>query len=258
MAEPASRICFLETVTGRVGIPYRVHRRKGMRHLRVVVDESNQVVLKVPFGISERQAVEFLRRQGDWVWRVLQSTPKGLRLDSYLQEHPRLSGLGRVFAVKLGTGPRAEVCWDLEAGRWEGRLPKDDEAARTELLIEGLRAFAREVIPARVFAIAGQYDLKVQRVTVRDQRTRWGSCSAKRTISLNWRLILLPVELHDYIILHELAHLTHLNHSRRFWSLLEEYDRRSAQHDREVTEISRVVMRLGRSPRTPLDAGSES
>jgi hypothetical protein len=255
MAEQANRICYLETVSGRVGIPYRVHRRKGMRHLRVVVDESNQVLLKVPFGISEKRAVEFLRQQGDWVWRVMQSMPKGLRLESYLHEAPHLSGLGRRFSVEIANGTPAEVWWDLDAGTWFGRFPKDDDAARREMLIEGLRAFASEVIPARVFAIAQKYDLKVNRVTVRDQRTRWGSCSAKRTISLNWRLILLPVALHDYIILHELAHLTHLNHSKRYWDLLREYDAKSEQHDREVTEISRVVMRLGRVTKVPVNEG---
>jgi len=71
----------------------------------------------------------------------------------------------------------------------------------------------------------------VKRVTVRGQRTRWGSCSRRGTISLNWRLIQTPEDVRDYIILHELAHLRQMNHSDRFWREVERLcpDYRSAE-----------------------------
>jgi predicted metal-dependent hydrolase len=62
----------------------------------------------------------------------------------------------------------------------------------------------------------------VRRVAIRDQRSRWGSCSPRRDISLNWRLVMMPAEVRDYVLLHELAHLRVPNHSRRFWRLLDE------------------------------------
>jgi predicted metal-dependent hydrolase len=68
---------------------------------------------------------------------------------------------------------------------------------------------------------ATQHELPVKRVTVRNQRSRWGSCSRRGTISLNWRLIQAPGFVRDYIILHELAHLRHMNHSRRYWAEVE-------------------------------------
>ena len=68
------------------------------------------------------------------------------------------------------------------------------------------------------------------RITVRDQRTRWGSCSAKGNLNFNWRLILAPGEVLDYVVVHELAHRREMNHSKRFWSLVEmvlpDYERR--------------------------------
>ena len=73
-------------------------------------------------------------------------------------------------------------------------------------------------MPPRVLELAALHQLRVQRVTVRNQRSRWGSCSRRGTISLNWRLVQAPEFVRDYIVLHELAHLREMNHSSRFWS----------------------------------------
>ncbi len=72
-------------------------------------------------------------------------------------------------------------------------------------------------LPARVVQLAGLHQLPVGRVSVRNQKSRWGSCSRGGTICLNWRLVQAPGFVSDYIILHELAHLKEMNHSRRFW-----------------------------------------
>ena len=73
-------------------------------------------------------------------------------------------------------------------------------------------------LPARLSELAQAHALTVRRVSVRNQRSRWGSCSRRGTVSLNWRLVQVPIAVRDYIILHELAHLRHLNHSARFWA----------------------------------------
>jgi predicted metal-dependent hydrolase len=78
-------------------------------------------------------------------------------------------------------------------------------------------------ISARARALAALHGLPVQRVTVRNQRSRWGSCSQRGTVSLNWRLIQVPASVRDYIILHELAHLREHNHSPRFWAVVAEF-----------------------------------
>lgn len=79
---------------------------------------------------------------------------------------------------------------------------------------------ARE-LPPKVFEFAQMHGLTVRRVTVRNQKSRWGSCSRRGTISLNWRLIQAPAFVRDYIILHELMHLRQMNHSVRFWREVE-------------------------------------
>jgi predicted metal-dependent hydrolase len=81
-----------------------------------------------------------------------------------------------------------------------------------------LRHLAARELPPLVIEFAARHQLQVNRVTVRNQRSRWGSCSRRGQISLNWRLVQAPASVRDYIILHELAHLRQMNHSRRFWA----------------------------------------
>jgi predicted metal-dependent hydrolase len=77
---------------------------------------------------------------------------------------------------------------------------------------------AGEELPRRVYGLAEVHQIQIKRVSVRNQRSRWGSCSRRGTISLNWRLVQAPPFVGDYIILHELAHLKEMNHSSRFWA----------------------------------------
>lgn len=80
-----------------------------------------------------------------------------------------------------------------------------------------LRRLAQAELPPRVLELSQHHGFRIRRISVRNQRSRWGSCSQRGTISLNWRLIQVPPFVRDYIILHELAHLRHMNHSADFW-----------------------------------------
>ena len=81
-----------------------------------------------------------------------------------------------------------------------------------------LRRLAAQELPGRVLELAALHDISVTRVSVRNQKSRWGSCSRRGAISLNWRLVQMPPAVRDYIILHELMHLRQMNHSARFWN----------------------------------------
>lgn len=99
----------------------------------------------------------------------------------------------------------------VKVGRRPTAGPGDDlEARRT----------AERELPARLLELAAAHGLTVGRVSIRNQRSRWGSCSSTGTITLNWRLVRMPPGVRDYVMLHELMHLREANHSKRFWRLV--------------------------------------
>ena len=99
----------------------------------------------------------------------------------------------------------------------ERRQPRQElsEAAR-----HALRLQAKRELPDRLLQLAGQFGLRVARVSVRNQQSRWGSCSPNGHICLNWRLVTMPEWIRDYVIIHELMHLKRLDHSPKFWKLV--------------------------------------
>ena len=86
--------------------------------------------------------------------------------------------------------------------------------------VRELRARARRELPPRLLELAAMHGVRVGRVSVRNQRWRWGSCSRSGHICLNWRLVQMPVDIRDYVMLHELMHLKRMDHSPRFWKLV--------------------------------------
>ncbi|MFZ9683187.1 MAG: M48 family metallopeptidase, partial [Cephaloticoccus sp.] len=125
---------------------------------------------------------------------------------------------GELTEIRVATtGERPQVCVAADVFRVRGL----DGDLRPTLEAHFARR-AKIELPARTWELAALTGMEVKLVTVRNQRSRWGSCSAHGTISLNWRLVQTPDFVRDYIIYHELMHLREMNHSDRFWARVEE------------------------------------
>nr|MDA3815558.1 M48 family metallopeptidase [Patescibacteria group bacterium] len=84
------------------------------------------------------------------------------------------------------------------------------------------KEIARKIVQEKIDKFNEYYDFKIGRIAIRNQRSRWGSCSSKKNLNFNYRVVYLPEKLIDYLVVHELCHLKQMNHSKNFWSLVEE------------------------------------
>lgn len=111
-----------------------------------------------------------------------------------------------------------EKCADWIASRRSAVAPASLRRDRlSESQAQELRDRARDELPRELSTLAQRHGVAVTRVSIRNQRSRWGACSARGSITLNWRLILVPAFVREYVMIHELMHRRELNHSRRFW-----------------------------------------
>ena len=233
------------TTTAGESVPVYIRRRKGTKHLRLSIGQRNQVVASVPWHTSDRTVVNLIDEQRQWLEGQLSSAPKVYSLIQWLAKYPHLTASGDVFDVHIEPSVKrsADYIFDQGGAVLVLRLPRIEERQLRALVCQ----FAKDSLVCRVSYHSKRLGLKFGSLSVRDQSSRWGSCSARRGISLNWRLVLLSPALQDYIILHELAHLSEMNHSKRFWSLLDHYDPLRVVHEAELDQISAKLMRVGRS-----------
>ena len=184
------------------------------RRYRLTLRRDGTAVATIPRRGSEREARRFVAGQRGWLERARarqQARPRAPEI--WTVDTPVLWRGSQVPIRPAADGARPAVALGAETFRVR-RLDGDLRPA----LEAQLRRRARIELPARAWELAAATGTAIRGVTVRSQRSRWGSCSAGGTISLNWRLLQLPDAVRDYLILHELMHRWEMNHSRRFWA----------------------------------------
>jgi predicted metal-dependent hydrolase len=145
-------------------------------------------------------------------------------------------------------------CFKIEFGNKAGLLKKQMDLIQiysgiTEAQLQRhMMSLAKEPLKNLTLSLAKEKNLQPNSVTIRNQKSRWGSCSARGTISLNWRLILMPDHLQTHIILHELAHMIHPNHSADFWNLLNRWDAEFETNKRLLRKMGKIWISLGQIP----------
>lgn len=193
--------------------------RKNARAKRYILRINNEgkVQVTVPKYGTQRDALDFANEHRDWIERERKVAHEARRDQRELRE-------GDAVFFK---GEPTRLCIAKDWGRpvliisSYRRFIADENMDLTRPVTDLLREVASEEIPQRVRSLSDSLGLDFERVVIRNQRTRWGSCSSTGVISLNWRLIMMPAGAMDYVIIHELMHLREMNHSDRFWRWVE-------------------------------------
>ena len=200
------------------GHAVEVHVKLNPRARRLIVKvhpTSGEVSVIAPSKRALERALEFARGQMEWIARQLARVP--VRVELKPGAHVPLRGEDHV--IVRGEDGRSPV-W-LDAGEAVIHVGGRAEHASRRLL-DFLKRQARAELETRAVAYATRLGTRIRRITVRDTKSRWGSCSSTRSLSFSWRLILAPPFVLDYVVAHEVAHLIEMNHGPQFWRLVHE------------------------------------
>lgn len=222
-------------------IPFDLRRRRGARHLRLALDSHNRVVVSAPWRCSRPVAERFVAANRAWIEAELARVGPVRHLLDYLRHNPGLADGDGILPCRFAEGPFKR--FRVRKGERDIAIEMPNHAAAGEIR-KAFLGFARESLGQRTATLALRHGLAFSRVTVRDQASRWGSCSHAGNISLNWRLLLLSPECRDYVVLHELAHLRVANHSRAFYEVLGTMDPERGRHERELNVVAPMLLRV--------------
>jgi predicted metal-dependent hydrolase len=208
----------IETDRDKPAIIYR--RNPLARRYRLFVDREGRPRVTIPRRGNHREAEAFAAKHASWLLEQLRRHEARRASTQLWEVGTPILFRGQLTPIERHTdGPAGSIRIGSEVIPVSSH-PGIVQAGLRSIIESHLRRLASIELPERTLQLAAAYNSPVRTITIRNQRSRWGSCSRRGTISLNWRLVQVPSEVRDYIILHELMHLREMNHSRRFWALV--------------------------------------
>ena len=222
--------------------PCEIINSNRARYLRLKLSHSGILSVVVPKGIGINQVKRFVLSQVNWIESKVSelppldnqiNQPKRLKL-AYLDEDWRLKYFPtpNVESITINIGENCQL-------ECSGKV--DDVELLHKALGKWLKHKAELIIPDRLAVLAERHGFHFNRVTIRGQKTRWGSCSSKKNINLNYKLLFLESAIVDYVLIHELCHTIEMNHSKQFWALVADCDANYKMHDKSLNKLSRVL-----------------
>ncbi len=211
-------------------IPYRLLRRRGRRRLTLKVEPREGLIVLAPARCPLKEIDAFLAREHDWLrlslaelaeWeaehperRFVNGETLWLLGEDWALEVEERQGMARATVASFSnpTGP-GRIRLRLPAG-----LPEPERVERARATLDRwYRRLARQLLEERVHYWEERIGKHCTGISVRDNRSRWGSCTSTGRLSFTWKIIMAPPEVVDYLVVHELCHLRHLDHSQEFW-----------------------------------------
>ena len=208
--------------------------------ISIEVKADGRLVLRVPNRTTQKRIAEVLEIKADWIRqareRVLRS--KASRVDIVFNDGESLPLFGKNYPLRVVDKPQGGLVFEPARGF---SLDKEYLDVGRQLLVGMYRLQTRQKVAAIAAQVGRKWGLSWQGIRITSAKTRWGSCSSKNSLNFSYRLALLPLDLVEYVVVHELAHTRHHDHSARFWSLVGEMMPDYQQRRKRLKEIARTL-----------------
>lgn len=225
---------------------YQVRVSPRAKHVSIKVSHLGEVEVVIPQGFDQSKLPAILRKRQEWIAKTIErihserQTVKD-EADGLPTLIP-LRAIGEDWTVTYRPTPEAHIKLITQTNQrlvLQGQVQHDEPCG--QLLRRWLGRKAQQCLVPWLRQVSQEIDLPFKTASIRGQKTLWASCSSKHSISLNYKLLLLPPHLVRYVFIHELCHTIHLNHSADFWNLVKEKDPNYKRLDRELHTAWRYV-----------------
>ncbi len=202
-------------------LAWRVRTSKRVRNLKIQVFPHGGVEIVAPPRTRPRTIEAFVAEHSDWITKTRNQFAKIRPPEQTLPERIELTALNETVQIHFAVNSKAG--FSETDGLLTIRAASLQGPDCWPLVHDWLKKRAKQVLPGLCMQTGAAIGLRPKRIHIRLQKTRWGSCSANGTVSLNAALLLRPPEQVHYVLIHELCHLRHMNHSKRYWQLVEKH-----------------------------------
>jgi predicted metal-dependent hydrolase len=214
------------------------------RNVKLKASIKNGLEIIVPLRFSQKHIPEILEQNRSWIEKNLAriQDERAAKVAQPLPTQVTLSAISQEWQVNYLKTDTAKI--HILSKPQQSLVVYGDienEFACKARLIQWLKNQAKKYLVEQLQILSQQTQLSFKNATIRGQTTRWGSCSRDKSINLNYKLLFLPAYLVNHIMIHELCHTVHLNHSKHFWQLVASFDPNWSQHSREVRQAEKWV-----------------
>ena len=195
--------------------------------------DEGKLLIKTPYYISQHQINQFIEKNQKWIDK------QKLKIARQKQENPEKKLQNGEIIHYLGKKYTIITLENIQKPMFNFPclfIPNDHLENKKKKLTQFLKIRAKDIFTDRLDQWAEAMNLSYKSLKLSSAKTRWGSCSSKKNINLNWKLIFAPMNIIDSVVIHELAHLKHMNHSKDFWEWVRQFDPNEKKHTKWLKE----------------------
>ena len=198
-------------------MPNEIIRSK-RKTLALIINNKGELIVKAPLKMSEARIIEFVKQKQKWINSKIEISNKFSENNQNLLNDnlENVLFLGKTY--KVVTSNVKDIMLENDILYYP-----QNKVLNKEQIIKWLKKEAKKILENRVSIYANIMKVTPNNIGITSAKTRWGSCSGKNNINFTYRLILCPISVVDYVVVHELSHITHKNHSKKFWNCVESF-----------------------------------
>lgn len=194
--------------------------KKARKTISIKINENGEVIVSAPLFISNKRLQQLIKSKEGWIISKLKHIKESKEEGFSLERGVSYLGVNYPISIFHTEGNSIRIAFNKSS--FNIYVPygvSDEDEIIKAALIKWYREEARGILEKRTNLYAEILGVYPKKIFIKDQKTRWGSCSSKGNINLNYRIIMAPLDIVDYLVVHELCHLVHLDHSKEFWKL---------------------------------------